>query len=138
MVDECFSPDSNVARKFNALFKGARVGAYEVLQLKRDLGRTELAKKTALQRRASKNIPLQSGGVLAIEEGREMVRQKDLDREAEALRVLEAANKKRYNARKRVWEAAAKLAREWYMTGKLDRAEIFGTGLGVMLVILVI
>ena len=83
-------------------------------QLGRDLGRTKRAKKTALQRRASKNTPLKSGGVLTIEKGREMVRQKDLDREAEALRVLEVAKKKRYNARQRVWEAAARLAREWY------------------------
>jgi hypothetical protein len=57
-----------------------------------------------------------------VEEGREMVRQLDIDREAEALRVLEVAAKKRRNARKRVWEAATKLAREWYNTGKLPRA----------------
>lgn len=57
-----------------------------------------------------------------MEEGREMVRQLDIDREAEALRVLEVAAKKRRNARKRVWEAATKLAREWYNTGKLPRA----------------
>jgi hypothetical protein len=128
VIEECFSPESTVKQRFEDLFKGARVGAAEVHQLKKDLARTDAAKKAAQLRKAAKNTPLQSGGVLTVEEGREMVRQKDLDKEAEALRVLETARKKRYNARKRFFEAAAKLAREWYMADKLPRAAIYETG----------
>ena len=40
---------------------------------KRDLKRTKLAEQTARERKAQKNTPLQVGGVLTVEQGREMV-----------------------------------------------------------------
>ena len=45
----------------------------ELVQTKRDLKRTKLAEQTARERKAQKNTPLQVGGVLTVEQGREMV-----------------------------------------------------------------
>jgi hypothetical protein len=110
------------------LIRSAQSNTAELIQVKKDLGRTQFAQRAAAARRAQKNQPLQSGGVLTVEEGRRMVVQKEVDREKEALRIVEAAEKKRQLQQKRWAEATAKLARRWYMTGILPPAVIFETG----------
>lgn len=130
-LDEMFDDDSSFAADVKRFCKGARSVTNELLQVKRDLGRTEYAKQQAQLRKANKNSVLQSGGVLTIEEGRELVRQKEVNKEADARRLVEVADKKFRIKRKRHFEAAAKLAREWYMTGRLPRACIYERDLPV-------
>ena len=64
-------------------------------------------------------------------EGREMVRQKEEDQVAKARRIVEAAELKAHNARKCCFEEAAKEARKWRTSGKLDRAEVCDSELGI-------
>ena len=53
-----------------------------------------------------------------------MVRQREEDQLAKARRMVEAAELKALNARKRVFEEAAKEARKWRASERLDRAEV--------------
>jgi hypothetical protein len=108
----------------NRFVRGALSLASELVQTKRDLGRTRYAQQIAQQRRAMKNTPLKTGGVLTVAEGREMVQQKEQDHLDKARKMVEAADLKEATARKRVFEAVAKTAREWRLTKRLDRVEI--------------
>ena len=113
--------------------KGSLSLATELIQTKRDLGRTKMVEEIAKRRKAFKNTPLQSGGVLTVAQGREMVQQKDEDQVAKARKIVEAAESKAYNARKRCFEEAAKEARKWRISGKLGRAEVCDSEHGVRL-----
>jgi hypothetical protein len=53
--------------------KGSLIAAIELVQTKRDLGQTKYTERVQKQRRALKNTPLQSRGVLTVAEGRAIV-----------------------------------------------------------------
>lgn len=117
------SPESG--RNLKRFISGSLATATELIQVKRDLGKTKLAATLATRRRAMKNKPLQSGGILTVAKGREMVEQsKEKEEEKVAARV-DAARLKRRNIYKRLFEDAAKEARKRRRVGgPLEPAEI--------------
>jgi DDE superfamily endonuclease/Tc5 transposase-like DNA-binding protein len=123
--------DPEFAYNLGRFIRGSLSLATELVQTKRDLGRTKMAERVAKQRRAMKNTPLQSGGVLEVAHGREMVQQKEEDQVAKARRIVEAAELRAQNMRKRIFEEAAKEARKWRTSGKLDRVEVHDSELGI-------
>jgi len=76
------------------------------------LSRTKLAQETRKKQKAQKNIQLQTGGVLTVEEGRNMVERRVEDELSKARRMVEAAEQKRERTAKRVFEEVAKVARK--------------------------
>lgn len=126
--DPTFSPSK--ATLLNRFIKGALFSAATGVQLQRDLGRTRYAEAVRARRRSSKNYRLQTGGVLSVSEARNMLVQKKDAELQHACRVLEAREKKQRNKFKRVFNDAAKKAREWRRTYVLPPAEIIETGRG--------
>jgi hypothetical protein len=107
--------DSDPAFRDNVerFVSGAVSLAAELVKTKRNLVRTKLAEDVARRRRSTKSNVLQSGGVLTVAQGREMVRQKEQSEEEKTRQViLTAAEKRRKNAVKRVFEDSAKIARK--------------------------
>lgn len=111
--------------------RASLTSAAELIQTKRDLGATQMAQAVARARRAAKGRPLQSGGVLTVADGRQMVQRRDDEALTKAKRMVEAAKQKFHNHRKRTIVEAAKAARNWYSTGRLKPAEIVD-GSGVL------
>jgi hypothetical protein len=130
VIQEDQDLDPVFADNINRFIRGGLSLATELIQTKRDLGRTKLAEQVAKQRRAAKNSALQSGGVLTIEQGREMVRQRGEDELAKARRLVEAAEQRAYNQRKRCFEDAARKARMLRHIGRLPRAEVVDSEFG--------
>jgi hypothetical protein len=64
-----------------------------------------------------------------------MIRQNKEDDIEKARRLVEAADRKALNARKRLFEEAAKEARKWRVLGKLGRAEVVDSEGGKRLLI---
>jgi hypothetical protein len=64
-----------------------------------------------------KNTPLQSGGVLTVEQGRRMVVQRQEDAVAKARQLVQAVELKDRNVRKKVFFEAAKVTRKWRLIG---------------------
>ena len=119
---------SSLGKDVERLVKGALTNTAELIQTKRDLGRTRYAEQIQKQRRAMKNSQLQSGGVLTVDQGREMVLQRKEDKLSKAVKVVEAAQLKARNTIKRCFNDAAKEARKWRITGRLGPAEIYESG----------
>ena len=59
----------------NHFIKGGFSNTAELIQVKRDLGRTKYAERVQKSRCALKNRPFRSGGVLSVADGRSMVKQ---------------------------------------------------------------
>lgn len=76
------------------------VAATELVQTKRDLGRTKYAERIQKQRQATKKHQRQPGGVLTVKKSREMVRRKEVDEVARAQKVLDACYKRSKKAAK--------------------------------------
>ena len=70
-----FTLTPDAVRDINRFFKGGISNTAGLVQTKRDLSRTKYAERTQKTRRALKYRPLQSGGVLSVAEGRNMVKQ---------------------------------------------------------------
>jgi hypothetical protein len=64
-----------------------------------------------------------------------MIRQNKEDDIEKARRLVEAADQKAKNARKRLFEEAAKEARKWRTSGRLGRAEVVDSEGGKRLLI---
>ncbi|KID81924.1 transposase [Metarhizium guizhouense ARSEF 977] len=126
VIKEDDNLDPDLRYEMSRFIRGSLALATELIQMKtkRDLGRTQMAEHLAQQRKALKNTPIQSGVVLTVAQGREMVRQREEDQLAKARKTVEAAELKAVNARKRVFEEAAKKARKWRVSERLDRAEV--------------
>ncbi|KJZ68915.1 hypothetical protein HIM_11701 [Hirsutella minnesotensis 3608] len=97
--------------------RGAISNSAELLQTKRDLSRTQLAEKTRRLRRAMKNTPLQSGGVLTVAQGRQMAARKAEVELQRAQRKVDATRTRYDNALKRWYLETAKKARAMRMAG---------------------
>jgi hypothetical protein len=67
--------DPDLRYEIGRFIRGSLSLATELIQTKRDLGRTKMAEHLAQQRKALKNTPLQSGGVLTVAQGREILSQ---------------------------------------------------------------
>ncbi|KJZ68702.1 hypothetical protein HIM_11903 [Hirsutella minnesotensis 3608] len=117
-----------LAHDMSRFIKGSLSNVAELLQTKRDLGRTRYAEKIANRRRAMKNKVLQSGGVLTVQEGRAMVRRREQDELDKAREMIGKREAKARNGLKRWFSEAAKVARRWRAIGKLARAEIYEIG----------
>ncbi|KAM4060315.1 DDE superfamily endonuclease [Hirsutella rhossiliensis] len=101
VLEDDKSLDPDFSHDLSRFIRGSLSLATELVQTKRDLGRTKMAERIQKQRKAMKNIQLQSGGVLSVAQGREMVQQRGDDQIAKARKVVEDAEKKAHNARKR-------------------------------------
>ncbi len=110
------------------LVRGAKSIAAELIQVKRDLGRTQMAEMARRQRRAKKNAALQSGGTLEVSEARNMVKQRKEDEIAKAKRLVEASEQRIKKQRQKPLYEAAKKARMWRMNGRLGPLSIFEDG----------
>ena len=110
--------------RLDRFIKASLTAANEVLQLKRDLGRTQYAERVQKARRQQKNYQLQSGGVLTVAEGREMVKKKIESDEARARRILQQVEEKRYKIAKKAFQDAAKEARRMRIKGLLKPCEV--------------
>ena len=106
------------------------MNAAENLQIMEDLSRTRMAEEVAKARRAAKNTPLQSGGVLTVQEGRHMVRKIAENEVEKARRVIRAEEERFRKASKRAFFEAAKKARHWYITAKLPPAVVIDSDKG--------
>ncbi|KJZ69210.1 hypothetical protein HIM_11410 [Hirsutella minnesotensis 3608] len=105
--------------------RGAISNSTELIQTKRDLGRTRLAEKTRQLRRAMKNTPLQSGGVLTVAQGRQMAARKGEIEFQRAQRKVEASRARYDNALKRWYSEAAKKARAMRMARQLGEMLVY-------------
>ena len=94
--------DPEFAHDISRFIRGSLVSATELLQTKRDLGRTQYAQRIQKQRRAMN-----------------MVQRKEEDLVAKARKVVEAQDLKAFNMVKRTIFEAAKVARKWRMSGRL-------------------
>ncbi|KAM4060248.1 DDE superfamily endonuclease [Hirsutella rhossiliensis] len=87
VLEDDKSLDPDFSHDLSRFIRGSLSLATELVQTKRDLGRTKMAERIQKQRKAMKNIQLQSGGVLSVAQGREMI--------AKARKVVEDAEKRR-------------------------------------------
>lgn len=76
--DDSLEPE--FAYKISRFIRDLLIDATELIQTKRDLGRTRAAEEISKQRKAVNNRPLKSGGVLSAQDGRKMVSQKNKKR----------------------------------------------------------
>lgn len=84
VIKEDDKPDPDLRYEICRFIRGSLTLATELIQTKRNLGRTKMAEHLAQQHKALKNTPIHSGGVLTVAQGREMVRQKEEDQLAKA------------------------------------------------------
>ncbi|KJZ70664.1 hypothetical protein HIM_09937 [Hirsutella minnesotensis 3608] len=110
--------------------RGAISNSTELVQTKRDLGRTRLAEKTRQLRRAMQNRPLQSGGVLTVAQGRQMAARKEEIEVQRAQRKVEASQTRYDNALKRWYLEAAKKARAMRMARQLGEMLVYSGSRG--------
>ena len=87
-----------------------------MIQAKRDLGRTQYAEKLQKERKSLRRLHLQSGGVLTVEDGRNMVKEREKEELAKARRLIERTEK-RAAAAKKAQTAAKKGQREAHRIG---------------------
>ncbi|KHO01873.1 transposase [Metarhizium album ARSEF 1941] len=125
VLEDDTSLEPEFARNISRFIRGSLIAATELIQTKRDLGRTKAAQLLSQRRRAHKYHALQTGGVLSVDNAREMVKQNENDRLDTARRVVEAADKRRHNHAKRTFFEAAKKARKWRLDSVLDLLEIW-------------
>jgi hypothetical protein len=128
IIDQQEGLDPELVGDISRFIRGSLANSTELIQVKRDLGRTKFAEQTQKARRAAKNTPLQSGGVLTVAEGRRMVGQKREDEVARAFRVIEAAELKYKNTVKRAYFEVAKGARKWRLDGILQPCAVYESG----------
>ena len=105
------------ARAFERIMRGSMVQATENHETKYALGMTEAAALARRNRSSKKKNWVQQGGVLSVENAREMVEARDADDEAEAVRKAYAVLEKDKRYRQRVANEAAKVARSLYIDG---------------------
>lgn len=126
--------DDELSYNLSRFIRGSLIAATELIQTKRDLSKTKKAERANQLRRASKNKPLKSGGILTVEEGRRMSDKAGADEIARARRLVEAAEKKAHNNAKKVFFEAAKKARSWRISGQLKPLEIWDSNRGYRVV----
>ncbi|KJK73638.1 hypothetical protein H634G_11103 [Metarhizium anisopliae BRIP 53293] len=119
------SIDPEFSYNIGRFIRGSLIAATELIQTKRDLGRTKKAELISQRCRAMKNRPLKTGGIISVANAREMVRQKAFDEVDKARRVIEAADKKRHNLVKKAYFETAKKARRWRRESLLEPLEIW-------------
>lgn len=86
------------------ILRSAQTNTTELIQAKRDLGRTQLARDIRQAEKSKKDAKsrLQTGGVLTVDDGRAMVVQKEeLEIEKARKKVLRADNKRERDQKKR-------------------------------------
>jgi hypothetical protein len=113
--------DPEFTEVLDKFIRGSVLHSTERLQSMRDLSRTRLAEQMRSERARynTSRRSLQTGGILTMEDGRQMVRQTEDDERAKAERLLRRLEEKDSKMRKKWVEAAAKMARAWRKGGKL-------------------
>jgi hypothetical protein len=107
---------------------GFAINTAELVQTKRDLGRTQYAEREAKRRRSQKNYHLQYGGIMSVETGRFRVAQREDDELQKAIAIVEAAEVRKKQLYKRVSFEAAKKGRKWRIDKVLLPGEVYETG----------
>lgn len=111
-LQEVQDAHQDLVHDVRALIKGAQHNTCEMIQVKKDLGRTQYAEKLQKERRSQRRLHLQSGGVLTVEEARHMVQKREEDELDKARRVIERAEKRAANAAKKKEIVARRAQRE--------------------------
>jgi hypothetical protein len=91
---------SHFEERLDAFIKGSVAMAYLAEELKSDLYKSKAAEKARENRRKSCRRRFQSGGVLYVEEARDMKWKRDEDEVADAERILEMAVNKDLRSQK--------------------------------------
>ena len=93
-LDELSSPlKPDIEDNFNRLIRGSTIDSTEMVFIRKDLSRTQLAEKRRRQAKTKPNTVLQGLGTLQVAFAREMVKQKDDEALAKARQLVEAADK---------------------------------------------
>jgi hypothetical protein len=101
-----------LARDIRAFLKGAQHNTAEMIQAKRDLGRTQYAEKLQKERKSLRRLHLQSGGVLTVEDGRNMVKEREKEELAKARRLIERTEKRAAAAAKKAQREAHRIGNQ--------------------------
>lgn len=116
---------ADLAEDMRAYIRGGEANTAEMIQVKKDLGRTQYAEKLQKARKEQRRQYLQRGGSLMVEEAREMIQKREEDEVAKARRVVERAEKRAATAAKKAAIAARRAERE----AKRQRKESTGQNL---------
>jgi len=116
-LEESLGIQEDLAKDIRAFLKGAQHNTAEMIQAKRDLGRTQYAEKLQKERKSLRRLHLQSGGVLTVEDGRNMVKEREKEELAKARRLIERTEKRAAAAAKKAQTAAKKAQREAHRIG---------------------
>lgn len=108
--------------------KGGEIAAAELVQVKRDLGKTKYAQEISRRRRANKNRSIQAGGVLKVADARSMVQKRADDDIQAAYKKVEKATQQLRNKAKRCGVDAGRLANKWRKEGRLKPFEVLKPG----------
>jgi hypothetical protein len=123
LLDNSTILETSSGRLLERFIKGSIIQSTELLQVKRDLSRTQMAAASRKARRNEKNMQLQSGGILTVSDGRRMVRQNAEAKIVKATAIVAAAQKRETARRKRVINDAAKAGRAWKRQGRFKTLE---------------
>ena len=94
------------------LISGSLTNTAELIQTKRDLGRTKLAQELCKRQKAEKNVQLKTRVILLVAGGRDLVQRRALDDIEMARKMVEAADQKLVRSAERAFEGVAKVARK--------------------------
>ena len=107
---------------------GAEIQSNELIQVRRHVRRNKQAEVIQEARREGKNAILRKGGVLRVEDVRDMVRQLEEDELKKAQELVRAAEEKQRRQYKKWFFEAAKKARKWRIHGTLQPIELYEAG----------
>jgi hypothetical protein len=107
-LDENPGLDPDFSHAVAKSMDGFVINTAELVQTKRNLGRTQYAEREAKRRRSQKDYHLQYGGIMSVENGRFRVAQREDDELQKAIAVVEAAEVRKKQLYRRVSSEAAK------------------------------
>ncbi len=90
-----------------------------MIQTKRHLGKTLYAQRLKKTCKSHEGSVFQTGGVLTVDIGRKMVRERDDDELVKACKVIEAVEKRAFSQLKKWYLEAAKEGRKWLKEGRI-------------------
>jgi hypothetical protein len=127
-LDENTGLDPDFSHAIAKFMDGFVINTAELVQTKRNLKRTQYAKREAKRRKLQKNYHLQYEGIMSVETSRFRLAQRKNDELRKAIAVVKAAEVRKKQLYRRVSSEAAKKARKWRIDKILLPAEVYETG----------